>query len=141
MRYVPLDEEIYAKLEKIARYRGMKVQELLKEIVTEYCKKFEKEKFRKLIEVFCNGGKSVKIKGTPITVMRGELFVRGEVDYEVLRSIAEEHDARVVEEYSESGELVGYSIVPNVGFNGKTMDEWFKEKGISLLRKLVTIFK
>ena len=141
MRYVPLDDEIYAKLEKIARYRGMKVQELLKEIVTEYCKKFEKEKFRKLIEVFCSGKKSVKIKGTPITVMKGELFVKGEVDYEELKKIAEEHDARVVEEYSESGELVGYSIVPNVGFNGKTMDEWFKEKGISLLRELVTIFK
>jgi len=47
----------------------------------------------------------------------------------------------VVEEYSESGELVGYSIVPNVGFNGKTMEGWFEEKGISLLRKLVTIFK
>jgi len=141
MRYVPLDEEIYAKLEKIAKYKGLNVQELLEKIVSEYCKKFEKEKFRKLIEVFCNGGKSVKIKGTPITVMRGELFVRGEVDYEVLKSIAEEHDARVVEEYSESGELVGYSIVPNVGFNGKTMDEWFKEKGISLLRELVTIFK
>ena len=59
----------------------------------------------------------------------------------MLKSIAEEHDARVVEEYSESGELVGYSIVPNVGFNGKTMDEWFKERGIPLLRKLVTIFK
>ena len=58
-----------------------------------------------------------------------------------MKSIAEEHDARVVEEYSESGELVGYSIVPNVGFNGKTMDEWFKENGISLLRELAKIFK
>ena len=118
----------------------MKVQELLKEIVAKYCRKFE-EKFRKLIEVFCNGGKSVKIKGTPITVMRGELFVRGEIDYEELKKIAEEHNAKVVEEFNENGELVGYSIVPNVGFNGITMDEWFEKEGISLLRKLVTIFK
>jgi len=141
MKYLPLDEEIYARLEKIARYKGLNVQELLKEIVSEYCKKFEREKFRKLIEVFCNGGKSVKIKGTPITVMRGELFLRGEVDYEELKRIAEEHDAKVVEEFSVSGELIGYSIVPNVGFNGKTMDEWFEEKGIPLLKKLATIFK
>jgi len=141
MRYVPLDEEIYAKLEKIARYKGVKVQELLKEVVVEYCKKFEKEKFRKLIEVFCSGKKSVKIKGTPITVMKGELFVKGEVDYEELKKIVKEHDAKVVEEVSESGELVGYSIVPNVGFNGKTMEEWFEEEGITLLKKLATIFK
>ena len=141
MRYVPLDEEIYAKLEKIARYKGVKVQELLKEVVVEYCKKFEKEKFRKLIEVFCSGKKSVKIKGTPITVMKGELFVKGEVDYEELKKIVKEHDAKVVEEVSESGELVGYSIVPNVGFNGKTMEEWFGEEGITLLKKLATIFK
>ena len=141
MRYVPLDEELYAKLEKIARYKGVKVQELLKEVVVEYCKKFEKEKFRKLIEVFCSGKKSVKIKGTPITVMKGELFVKGEVDYEELKKIVKEHDAKVVEEVSESGELVGYSIVPNVGFNGKTMEEWFEEEGITLLKKLATIFK
>jgi len=140
MRYIPVEEDVYEKLEKIAKSKGVKLHELVNEILSKYCKKLEKDRFRKLEEVFCEGNKSVRIKGTPISVSRGEFFVKGDVDYELLKKFVEEHDARLVEETSESGDLLGYSIVPNVGFNGKTIEEWFEENGIPLLKKLVAIF-
>jgi len=95
----------------------------------------------KLFETFCNGRKPIRIKRTPVTVLRGQFFVRGDVDYDKLKRLAEEHNAKVVEEYSETEELLGYAIVPNVGFNGRTMESWFKEEGISLLKRLVSEFR
>jgi len=82
----------------------------------------------KLFETFCNGRKPIRIKGTPVTVLRGQFFVRGDVDYDKLKGLAEEHNAKVVEEYSET-------------VNGRTMESWFKEEGISLLKKLVSEFR
>lgn len=141
MRYVPLDDGLYSRLERVAKLQRKDVKCLLEKIVGEYCRNFERNEFGKLIETFCNGKKALRIKGTPVTVMRGELFVRKGVDYEELKKLAEDHDAKLVEEFSESGNLIGYSIIPNVGFNEKTMEGWLVEEGISLLKKLITIFK
>jgi len=148
MRFVPLGDDIYEKVEKVAKSVGVSVQDVVTGLIRRYLDGYAKEleemkrkiePFRKLMEVFCNGGRAIRIKGTPIVVCKGGLFLKVKDLRRDVRKVIEEYDAKVVEECNEEGGVVGYFIVPKVGFNGETMEGWFINKGIPLLKKLAKV--
>ena len=46
--------------------------------------------------------------------------------------------ARVVEEPNEKGETIGLSIVPDIGFENMSLEEWFDEYGSNLIKELLS---
>lgn len=100
----------------------------------------KKRKFEILKKSFLGEHRPIKFKGVPITVCKGEIFIGDDSKTGVISKIASEHNARIFYECDSDGRVVGISIVPNVGFNGETMEGWFDRNGIVILKKLAKLF-
>ena len=98
------------------------------------------KKLKILKKSFLGEYKPIKFKGVPITVYKGEIFVGDGSKTELISKIASEHNARIFYECDSDGRVIGISIVPNVGFNGETMESWFEKNGLKVLKKLAELF-
>ncbi|HDN74418.1 MAG TPA: hypothetical protein ENG16_05305 [Archaeoglobus sp.] len=107
--------------------------------ITSESNKPEKEKKRlteAIKEAFLGKRKPITMKKPPIQISKGNIFVevkeKPKIDLSKLK-------AKIVAETNEKGETIGYSIVPNIGFENMSLEDWFNEYGAELIKELTTI--
>lgn len=87
-------------------------------------------------EAFLGEREPITLKKVPVHVSKGNIFVEGVTELDIDLS---KFKARIVEETNESGEIVGVSIVPDIGFEDISLEEWYDEYGSNLVRELVKV--
>ena len=151
---ITVREDIYNALSDMARSRGISIQKLLEELISgnysDPLKRIE-SKIDKLIELvqgqkpkfkdaardaFLGIIEPVRAKG--IEVSKGQIFVKRLPDIDL-----SEFNATVVEEKDAAGNVVGYAIIPNLGFSNAAetpedeLEEWFNKYGLRLIKALL----
>ena len=135
------DEDVIRKIinevfsEKMKELEGM-LYNVVKKALSEATKSHERKKsfIEAVREAFLGNREPLTLKKVPIQVSKGNIFVKG---VEKLNIDLSKFKARVVEEPNERGEIVGLSIVPDIGFENMSLEEWFDEYGSDLIKELM----
>ena len=114
------------------------IEDIIKDVLAKTIKKSQKRNFVDAIrDAFLGQSKPIKIKGK-IEVSKGQIFLTEKVDIDV-----SSYNATMVEEKDENGNVVGYAIVPRLGFNTASegideaqLEKWFDEYGVDLVKML-----
>jgi len=127
-------DEVFS--EKMKEFEGM-LYNVVKKALSETTKPQERKKslIETVREAFLGERKPIILKKTPIQVSKGNIFVKG---VEKLNIDLSKFKARIVEEPNERGEIVGVSIVPDIGFENTSLEEWFDEYGEELVKELMS---
>ena len=136
------DESVIRKIvnevfsEKMKELEGM-LYNIVKKALSEATKPQERKKslIEAVREAFLGNREPLTLKKVPIQVSKGNIFVKG---VEKLNIDLSKFKARVVEEPNERGEIVGLSIVPDIGFEDMSLEEWFDEYGSDLIKELMS---
>jgi len=136
-----LDESVIRKIvnevfsEKMKEFEGM-LYNIVKKALSEATKPQERKKslIEAVREAFLGNREPLTLKKVPIQVSKGNIFVKG---VEKLNIDLSKFKARIVEEPNERGEIVGVSIVPDIGFEDMSLEEWFDEYGSDLIKELM----
>jgi len=137
-----LDESVIRKIvnevfsEKMKELEGM-LYNVVKKALSEATKPQERKKslIEAVREAFLGNREPLTLKKVPIQVSKGNIFVKG---VEKLNIDLSKFKARIVEEPNERGEIVGLSIVPDIGFEDMSLEEWFDEYGSDLIKELMS---
>ena len=137
-----LDESVIRKIineifsEKMKELESM-LYNIVKKALSEATKPQERKKslIEAVREAFLGNREPLTLKKVPIQVSKGNIFVKG---VEKLNIDLSKFKARIVEEPNERGEIVGVSIVPDIGFEDMSLEEWFDEYGSDLIKELMS---
>ena len=93
-----------------------------------------KKKFIEVIkEAFLGKREPITLKKAPIEIRKGEIVFktteRPEIDLSQFK-------AKLVENTNDEGVVIDYSIVPDIGFEDMSLEEWFDNYGSELLKIL-----
>ena len=135
------DESVIRKIvnevfsEKMKELEGM-LYNIVKKALSEATKPQERKKslIEAVREAFLGNREPLTLKKVPIQVSKGNIFVKGATELDMDLS---KFKAKVVEEPNERGEIVGLSIVPDIGFEDMSLEEWFDEYGSNLIKELM----
>jgi len=135
------DESVIRKIvnevfsEKMKELESM-LYNIVKKALSEATKPQERKKsfIEAVREAFLGNREPLTLKKVPIQVSKGNIFVKG---VEKLNIDLSKFKAKVVEEPNERGEIVGVSIVPDIGFEDMSLEEWFDEYGSDLIKELM----
>ena len=91
-----------------------------------------KKKFIEVIkEAFLGKREPITLKKAPIEIRKGEIVFktteRPEIDLSQFK-------AKLVENTNDEGVVIDYSIVPDIGFEDMSLEEWFDNYGSELLK-------
>jgi len=136
------DEDVIRKIinevfsEKMKELESM-LYNVVKKALSETTKPHERKKsfIEAVREAFLGNREPLTLKKVPIQVSKGNIFVKG---VEKLNIDLSKFKAKVVEEPNERGEIVGLSIVPDIGFEDMSLEEWFDEYGSDLIKELMS---
>ena len=114
------------------------IEDIIKDVLSKAIKQSQKRSYIDVIkDAFLGLTKPIKIKGK-IEVSKGQIFLMEKVDIDIST-----YNAKVIEEKDESGNIVGYIIVPNLGFNTASegiddtqLEIWFDKYGVDLIKML-----
>jgi len=136
-----LDESVIRKIVNEVFSEKMKELEVMlynivKKALSEATKPHERKKslIEAVREAFLGNREPLTLKKVPIQISKGNIFVKG---VEKLNIDLSKFKAKVVEEPNERGEIVGVSIVPDIGFEDMSLEEWFDEYGSDLIKELM----
>ena len=126
-------DEVFS--EKMKELESM-LYNIVKKALSETTKPQERKKsfIEAVREAFLGERKPIILKKVPIQISKGNIFVEDVTELDIDLS---KFKARVVEEPNERGEIVGLSIVPDIGFEDMSLEEWFDEYGINLIKELM----
>ena len=135
------DENVIRKIvnevfsEKMKEFEGM-LYNVVKKALSETTKPQERKKsfIEAVREAFLGNREPLTLKKVPIQISKGNIFVEDVTELDIDLS---KFKARVIEEPNEKGETIGLSIVPNIGFEDMSLEEWFDEYGINLIKELM----
>jgi len=98
--------------------------------------KEKKKPIEAIKEAFLGERKPIVMKKVPIQISKSNIFIEGitELDLDLSK-----FKAKAIEEPNEKGETIGLSIVPDIGFENMSLEEWFDEYGSKLLKELMSI--
>jgi len=136
------DEDVIRKIvnevfsEKMEEFEGM-LYNVVKKALSETIKPQERKKsfVEAVREAFLGDRESLTLKKVPIQISKGNIFVEGVTELDIDLS---KFKARVIEEPNEKGETIGLSIVPDIGFEDMSLEEWFDEYGSNLIKELLS---
>jgi len=131
-----LDEGV---IRKIVREEVSRVLEEIKALLYNISQaKVERKKgfIETVKEAFLGERETITLKKVPIQISKGNIFIEGitELDLDLSK-----FKAKAIEEPNEKGETIGLSIVPDIGFENMSLEEWFDEYGSKLLKELMSI--
>ena len=137
-----LDEDVIRKIinevfsEKMKEFEGM-LYNVVKKALSETTKPQERKKsfIEAVREAFLGDREPLTLKKVPIQISKGNIFVESVTELDIDLS---KFKARVVEEPNEKGETIGLSIVPDIGFEDMSLEEWFDEYGSNLIKELLS---
>ena len=135
------DEDIIRKIvnevfsEKMKELEGM-LYNIVKKALSEATKPQERKKslIEAVREAFLGNREPLTLKKVPIQISKGNIFVKSVTELDIDLS---KFKAKVVEEPNEKGETIGLSIVPDIGFENMSLEEWFDEYGSDLIKELM----
>jgi len=118
----------YDKLKELSKNSGKSIVRLIEEFVdgVSETKGFDESVIRKIVR------EEVTRVLDEIKAMLYNIGVT-ELDIDLSK-----FKARVVEEPNEKGETIGLSIVPDIGFENMSLEEWFDEYGSNLIKELLS---
>jgi len=91
-----------------------------------------KKKFIETIkEAFLGKREPITLKKAPIEIRKGEIVFKTTEKPEMDLS---QFKAKLVENTNDEGMVIGYSIVPDIGFEDMSLEEWFDNYGSELLK-------
>jgi len=127
-------DEVFS--EKMKELESM-LYNIVKKALSETTKPQERKKsfIEAVREAFLGDREPLTLKKVPIQISKGNIFVEGVTELDIDLS---KFKARVVEEPNEKGETIGLSIVPDIGFENMSLEEWFDEYGINLIKELMS---
>ena len=95
--------------------------------------KEKKKPIEVMREAFLGLREPLTLKKLPIQISKGNIFIETEEKPNIDVS---QFKAEVVVETNEKGEIIGYSIVPSIGFEDISLEEWFDKYGAELFKVL-----
>jgi len=125
--------------EKMKELESM-LYNVVKKALLETTKPQERKKsFIEIVrEAFLGNREPITLKKLPIQISKGNIFVEG---VDKLNIDLSKFKAKIVEEPNEKGEIVGVSIVPDIGFECMSLEDWFDEYGVEIIKTLSSILK
>jgi len=129
-------DEVFS--EKMKELESM-LYNIVKKALSEATKPQERKKsfIETVKEAFLGNREPLTLKKVPIQISKGNIFVEGVTELNIDLS---KFKARVIEEPNEKGETIGLSIVPDIGFENMSLEEWFDEYGSNLIKELLSKF-
>jgi len=97
----------------------------------------KRKSIKALKEAFLGERSPIAMRKVPIQISKGNIFV--EVKEEKPKIDLSKFKAEIVAETNEKGEIIGYSIIPNIGFENMSLEDWFDEYGAELIKELTSI--
>ena len=132
------DESVIRRIvrEEVTRVLD-EIKAMLYNIVEKCQVKVERKKsfIEAVREAFLGEREPLTLKKVPIQISKGNIFVESVTELDLDLS---KFKARVVEEPNEKGETIGLSIVPDIGFENMSLEEWFDEYGSNLIKELLS---
>jgi len=128
-------DEVFS--EKMKELESM-LYNIVKKALSETTKPQERKKsfIEAVREAFLGNREPMTMKKLPIQISKGNIFVEG---VEKLNIDLSKFKARAMEEPNEKGETIGLSIVPDIGFENMSLEEWFDEYGSNLIKELIKV--
>jgi len=125
-------DEIFS--EKMKELESM-LYNIVKKALSEKSKPQEQKKnFIEVVkDAFLGKRDSLKMQKIPIEISKCNIFLKGvkELDFDLTK-----YKAKAIEEPNENGEIIGLSIVPDIGFENISLEDWFDNYGAKLIKEL-----
>jgi len=120
-------EEIFNALKDLEPMLYNTVKKAISEL------KEKKKPIEVIREAFLGFREPLILKKLPIQVSKGNIFIETKEKPNIDVS---QFKAEIIVETNEKGEIIGYSIVPSIGFEDMSLEEWFDKYGAELFQVL-----